>query len=177
MIVTVGGSAASGKSTLAKALAERLDYKHVSAGQVMRRMAEKRGMTLVEFSKYAEEHPGVDREIDEAQRELAVGDCVVDGRLSKYFLDPDLSIWLVAPVKLRAARVIERGERYSSASEAEKDIAARDESERKRYLDFYNIDIADLTAYDLVIDTGGYGIEEMTEQAFSAVMSLKAGSN
>ena len=60
MIITVGGQAASGKSTLAKALAERLRYRHISAGHVMREMAAERGTSLVEFSRYAEKHPEVD---------------------------------------------------------------------------------------------------------------------
>ena len=177
MIVTVGGSAASGKSTLARALAEKLRFRHVSAGQVMRGMAAERKMTLVEFSKYAEDHPEVDREIDGRQRRLAVGDCVADGRLSRHFLNPDLSIWLTAPLGVRAARVLERGEKYGSVEEAGRDIAERDESERRRYMRFYNIDLDDLSAYDLVINTGRFGIREMTELALRAVKSLKAQRN
>jgi len=173
MIVTVGGQAASGKSTLAKALAKKLNFKHVSAGKVMRDMASERGMSLVDFSKYAEEHPDVDREIDERQKKLAKGDCVVDGRLSRYFLKPDLSIWLSAPADVRASRVLSRGEKYPSLKEASEDVTARDESERKRYLDFYKIDLNDLGVYDLVINTGRFDIGKMTRVSLAAVRSLK----
>ncbi|MBD3387907.1 MAG: AAA family ATPase [Candidatus Altiarchaeales archaeon] len=173
MIVTVGGSAASGKSTLAGALAERLGFNHVSAGQVMRDMAAEKGMSLVEFSKYAEEHPEVDREIDMRQKELAVGDSVVDGRLSRYFLEPDVSIWLTAPVDVRAERVLGRGEKYESVSAARKDIIERDSSERRRYLEFYDIDLDDLSQYDLVLNTGRFNIEQMTSLASAAVDSLR----
>ncbi len=172
MIITVGGQAASGKSTLAKALAEKLGYSHISAGKLMRDMADEHGMTLLEFSKYAEEHPEVDVEIDERQKKLAKDDCVVDGRLSRYFLDPDLSIWLIAPSATRAERVLGRGEKYKTSKDAEKDIIARDASERTRYLKYYEIDVADLSKYDLVLNTGKFNIPQMTSVAVCAAHSL-----
>jgi CMP/dCMP kinase len=177
MIVTVGGQAASGKTTLAKALADRLKFRHISAGQVMRDMAKERGMSLVDFSRYAEEHGEVDREIDERQRKLAVGDCVVDGRLSRYFLKPDLSFWLIAPSDVRAGRVVKRGEKYSSVGEARGDMDARDESERKRYIEFYKIDLHDLSVYDMVLNTGKFDVRQMTDVALAAVEALKVKRN
>jgi CMP/dCMP kinase len=174
MIITVGGQAGSGKTTLAKALAERLAFRHLSAGRVMRDMASERSVSLVEFSKYAEEHPEVDREIDDRQKRLAQGaDCVVDGRLSRHFLNPDLSIWLVAPAQVRANRIVGRGEKYKSAKDAELDMTLRDESERRRYMKYYRIDINDLTAYDLVINTGRFDIGQMTALALAAANSFK----
>ncbi len=172
MIVTVGGQAASGKSTLAKALAKRLKFKHISAGLLMREMADEKGMSLVDFSTYAEKHPEVDKDIDERQKRLAKGDCVVDGRLSRFFLNPDLSIWLIAPSKVRAGRAMGRGEVYKSADESEKSITARDESEVRRYLGYYGIDLRDLSSYDLVLNTGKFNIAQMTEVAYNAVDSL-----
>ncbi|MFH1403072.1 MAG: (d)CMP kinase [Candidatus Altiarchaeota archaeon] len=169
MIVTVGGSAASGKSTLAKRLSEMMGFKHVSAGGIMRSMAVERGMTIIEFSKYAEENPEVDREIDERQKSGAVGDCVVDGRLSRHFLNPDLSIWLTAPIEERARRVMQRGEEYGDVEEAARDIRLREESELKRYMEFYGIDLSDLAQYDLIINTGKFNIAEMTELSLMAV--------
>jgi cytidylate kinase len=172
MIITVGGSAASGKTTLARNLAKALDFKHVSAGEIMRDMAAEKGMTLLEFSEYAENNPEVDNKIDERQRREASGDCVVDGRLSRHFLNPDLSIWLTAPIKERAERIIQRGESYKDIDDAVKAIRQREESEVKRYREFYKIDLTDLKAYDLVINTGKFGIREMTELSLEAVKQL-----
>jgi cytidylate kinase len=174
MIITVGGQAASGKTTLAKAMAKSLGFRHISAGQVMRAMAAERGLTLLEFSKFAETHSEVDAEIDKRQKTLAAeGDCVVDGRLSRFFLNPDLSIWLIAPQDVRAKRVLGRGEKYPSLESAMGEMVARDESERRRYQSYYGIDICDLNAYDLVINTSRFGIAQMTELSLSAVHSLK----
>ena len=139
----------------------------------MRQMAKERDMGILEFSKYAEKEPDIDREIDERQAMLAKdGDCVIDGRLSRHFLEPDISIFLIAKAKTRAQRVVGRGEKYASLREAQKKMNARDESERKRYMDFYGIDLSDTSVYDLVISTDRFGEDETCELAHKAVKLL-----
>ena len=54
MIITIGGTAGSGTTTAAKVLSERLEIPFVSAGAIFREMAAERGMTPVEFGKFAE---------------------------------------------------------------------------------------------------------------------------
>ncbi|VVB55318.1 Putative adenylate kinase [uncultured archaeon] len=175
MLVTVGGSVASGKSTLAKNLAKKLGFAHVSAGSFLRQMADERGMSILEFSKLAESFPEIDKEIDERQRTAAkaAGDAVVDGRLSAYFLKPDLALWLVAPAEVRAKRLLSRGEKYKNVSEARAAMEAREASERKRYSAFYSIDLGDLSVYDLVINTGRLDIPAMTSVAYAAVEGMR----
>ncbi len=172
MIITVGGGVASGKSTLARNLSDRLGLKHVSAGSIMRKMASEKGMDILEFSKIAENDPEIDKLIDERQRIEAKGDCVVDGRLSRFFLDPDFSIWLTVPLDEKARRIIQRGEEYSDINAALKAVKERESSEIKRYKDYYDIDLSDTSSYDLVIDTGKHGIDEMTDLACDAVKRL-----
>ncbi|MFC2162233.1 (d)CMP kinase [Candidatus Altiarchaeota archaeon] len=169
MIVTCGGEPASGKSTLAKNLAGELGFKHVSAGQVMREMAAERGLDILEFSKLAESDPSIDKLIDERQKEEASGDCVVDGRLSRYFLDPDVSIWLTCPLKERASRALGRGESHASLDDAVDALSVREDSEVARYREYYGIDLRDLRVYDLVLNTGLFGKKQMTELALFAI--------
>jgi len=172
MIITVGGLVGSGKSTLAKKLAEEIGHAYISAGSVMRKMAKEHSMTLLEFSAYAEDHPEVDKEIDERQKTEATDECVADGRLSAYFLDPDLKIWLTAPLSIRAQRILGRGD-YSDFEEAAKAITSREASERTRYKEIYGVDLGDLTCYDLVINTEKWGVEQMVQLAKTAVESIR----
>ncbi len=151
MIIAVGGTIASGKTTLARNLAEEFHLDHVSAGAVMRKMAEERGMSLMEFSKLAESDFAIDREIDERQKKMATGDCVVEGRLSAHFLKPDFAVWLTAPIDVRAGRL--SGREGISISEAKKRTLQREKSERTRYKKIYGIDLGDKEVYDLVLDT------------------------
>jgi len=161
MIVTIGGEVASGKSTLARELASRLGFRHISVGAIMREMAEERGVSLLDFSAYAESHPEVDRIIDDRQKKLAsCGDCVVEGRLSAHFLPADFKVWLKADLRERARRAKKRGDKEADIIAA---IKKRAKSERKRYKKFYNIDLNDLTVYDLVLDTTRLPVKEMVD--------------
>jgi CMP/dCMP kinase len=162
MIITIGGSIGSGKSTLAEAIAKRFNYKHISAGKVMRDMAEEKGISLLEFSKYAEKHPEIDKEIDSRQKEQAKSrDCIIDGRISAYMMPADLCIWLDAPLEIRAARVAKR-ERITEI-EAIEGILRREGSEKKRYKEIYKIDLNDHKIYDLIVNTKRISVEEMTD--------------
>ncbi|MBU4266051.1 MAG: AAA family ATPase [Candidatus Altiarchaeota archaeon] len=170
MIVTIGGSAGSGTSTLAKEIASRFGLKHISAGLIMREMAKEKGMDLLEFSKFAEENSQIDNEIDEGQKKMADGNCVAEGRLSAHFLEHDISVWLTAPLDVRATRVSYR--ENISPKEAEKRITEREASEKKRYKEFYDIDISDMDRYDIILNTGKFDIDSMVKIVSSVIESL-----
>jgi cytidylate kinase len=170
MIITIGGSICSGKTTLAGELAKRFGLKHVSAGKIMREMAKERCMTLLEFSRYAESHPEVDRDIDKKQKELAKGNCVVDGRLSAHFLDSDMKVWLDAPLEVRAERLSKRDKK--SGKDAERNLIEREESEGGRYMKIYGIDLRDMRIYDLIINTARFDVKTMTELVSIAIGNI-----
>lgn len=172
MIITIGGSIGSGKTTLAKELSNKFKLKHVSAGLVMRKMAEKMEMTIEEFSKYAESDPEIDMEIDRQQKKMAKGDCVVDGRLSAYFLDPDLRIWLTAPLKVRINRLAKRDKKIKE--DAKTALMDRENSEKKRYMEIYGINLDDMTNYDLVINTETFDVKTIVDIVSVAIKNIKA---
>ncbi len=153
MIVAIAGPIGVGKSTVARDLAARLGYRSISGGEMFRQIARDRGISVTDVNKLAEQDPGFDHDLDRRQREAAhaLGDCVVESRLSGWMVDADLKIWLHAPVEVRAARVARR-EGWSTDA-AQRDVVERERSEWARYKAIYNIDVDDLTPYHLVIDT------------------------
>ncbi|MCS7172295.1 MAG: AAA family ATPase [Armatimonadetes bacterium] len=162
MIITVSGLIASGKTTTARALAGLLGLRYLSAGEVMRRWAAQRGITLLRFSELAEQDHSIDRELDRLQVEMArEGDLVLDSRLGGWFVAADMKVWLKAPVEVRARRVSEREGIPVEAARAE--LQHREESERRRYREIYGIDLDDLSPYHVVLDTSLWGPEEVTE--------------
>jgi len=163
MIITLGGLAGTGTTTTAELLSEKLDIPYISAGYVFRQMASERGMSVLEFSEFAEGNDDIDKEIDKRQAELAksADDLIVEGRLSAYFVEADLKLWLVTPFDVRSQRIAERESK--SVDVASEEIIVREESEALRYMDIHNIDIKNMDIYDLIINTGTFNPEEVSE--------------
>lgn len=163
MIITISGPPGSGKSTLAKLLSARLGMELVSMGAIFRRQAQERCMSLEEFGMLAGRDESIDRELDEEQKRIAEekDNIVLEGRLSGFLVDADLKVWLKAPAEVRAERIAKRENKSVSAATSE--ILEREQCERERYLNYYNIDIKDLSIYDLVIDSSKWSPEEIGE--------------
>ncbi|MFQ5800774.1 MAG: (d)CMP kinase [Candidatus Hydrothermarchaeales archaeon] len=153
MIITIGGPIGSGKTTVAKAVAERFGLRHISAGIIFREMAKERRLSLEEFSRVAEGDESFDKIVDEKQKELAKkGNAVVDGRLSGRFIEEaDIKIWLTAPIELRAERVSKRENK--TLKQATEELKKREKSEAARYKRLYGINLYDISGYDVVLNT------------------------
>ncbi|MBR0271831.1 MAG: AAA family ATPase [Methanobrevibacter sp.] len=163
MIITLGGLAGTGTTTTAELLSEKLDIPYISAGYVFRQMASERGMSVLEFSEFAEGNDDIDKEIDKRQAELAksADNLIVEGRLSAYFVEADLKLWLVTPFDVRSQRIAERESK--SIDLARQEIITREDSEALRYMDIHNIDIKNMDIYDLIINTGTFDPEKVSE--------------
>ena len=156
LVITVSGVHGSGRSTHAKKLAETFALRYVSSGTIFRQMADERGINLEEMSKLTEENPELDRMIDErATEESKKGGVVIDATLSGWMAhDPDIRIFLKTPFEARIRRIAKReGIPYE---EAEKETTVRDESERERFQEYYNVDVSDLSIYDVILNTELY---------------------
>ncbi len=152
VVVAIGGPIGVGKSTVARGLAQRLGIPCISAGGVFREVAARRGLSVVELNRLAEDDPTIDRDLDRLQGELAkAGPCVVESRLSGWMVAADLKVWLDAPLEIRAARVAGREGQVSD--EARQELLVRERSEWSRYKALYGIEITDRLPYQLVVDT------------------------
>ena len=62
--ITIAGDIGSGKSTVAKKIAEAVGLEPLSTGSIQRQLAQARGLTVLELNRVAEEDATVDKEID-----------------------------------------------------------------------------------------------------------------
>ncbi len=173
MRITISGPPGSGKSTLSKLLSAKLGLELVSMGDVFRKLANDRCMSLCEFGTLAKCNDDIDRKVDETQKRIAreKDNIILEGRLSGFLVDADLKVWLKAPLEIRAERIAKRENK--SISSAKKETSEREECERVRYLNYYNIDIRDLSVYDIVIDSTKLSPEEICKIVEKAVECLK----
>ncbi|MFW9851537.1 MAG: (d)CMP kinase [Candidatus Thorarchaeota archaeon] len=154
-IIAVSGPHGSGKSTAAHKVAEVLGYEYISAGKLFREMASKEGLNLEEYSKKAEEKEEIDRYIDDKTLEIAKNsdNAVIDAQLGGWILKDiaDLIIYVSAPFETRVERIAKRDNK--TIEEVRVETITREESEKKRYKALYNIDISDLSIYDIIINS------------------------
>lgn len=175
-VIALSGDLGSGKSAVSEVLATRLGLRRVSTGDLQRSIAQELGMTTLELNKYSETHPEIDDRIDGMLRDMErSGEAVIlDSRLAWHFVPSAFKVHLVVDPTTAAERILSRPggavEEYASVDEAITKLTARRESERKRFVDLYGIDITRWRNYDLVVDTTQASIEEVAGAICSAIV-------
>ena len=169
MVFIISGPAGSGKSTVSDILIKTLGAEYYSTGAIVRSVAAKRGMTVVELNKYMETHPEIDHEIDDGLKELSDVDklLIIDSRMAWHFTRGTFKVYLSADPETSALRIMSAnrvGEHSATLEETIKETKARRESEKKRYMTQYGVDIKDLGNYSLILDTSHATPDEVAER-------------
>jgi cytidylate kinase len=110
-------------------------------------------MSLLDFHKKAESDHSIDKDFDARLIAAAKkGNCVVTTWLGPWMIkNADIRVWLHASSDVRAERIARRDN--MALEQAKRHIEERDESNRMRYLEIYNIDIYDHSGFDLIINS------------------------
>ena len=171
--ISLAGDLGSGKSTVAKILISRLGAEYYSTGAIVRSIAEKRGMTITELNIYMETHPEIDQEIDDGIAALSdVERClIIDSRMAWHFTKGTFKVYLSCDVETGSLRIMHANRACDHSATLEETMAttrARRESEKKRYLEQYGVNIKDLSNYSLIVDTTVATPEEIAECIISA---------
>jgi len=180
MKITISGALGSGKSTIAKLLAKKLNLKHYSTGDFMRKLAAERNLTILELNNIAVKEDWVDKELDERQIKFGIEEdnFVIDGRLSWHFIKDSIKIYLDVSDEVAAKRIwldLKNRETESpkSIEKLMEEIKERKQKEIERYLKKYNINHHDKSNYDLVIDTTSIPIEKVIEKILNYLKNKK----
>ena len=166
MILSISGVPGSGKTSVAKILAQRLGMTFHSMGGLRGKMALERGITINELNVQSETDATTDMSVDDYQRELGKKEdhFVIEGRLSWHFIPHSFKIFLDCDPREAARRIFDAKQHANdmerrdepldaSVEDTERDIAARMASDDLRYAKYYGVNYRDLSQYDLVIDT------------------------
>lgn len=175
MIITLSGKPGSGKSTVGKLIAKKLNLKHYSIGDIQRKYANEKGMTIEELGRLESKDSKIDKEIDAYQTRLSEKEdnFIIDGRLSFYFIPKSIKIFLECSDNEGAKRIFSdtktnkrdsSEKKTKSLEESKKIMIEREETNRKRFLEYYKVNFLDLKNYDLVVDTTKTHIEGVAEK-------------
>ncbi len=180
--ISLAGDLGSGKSTVADILIKRLGAEYYSTGAIVRSIAARRNMTVVELNLYMESDPTIDNEIDNGLVELGKKDVsmVIDSRMAWHFTKGTFKVYLSTDPETSALRIMRAnraGEHSESLEATIAETKARRESEKKRYKDQYGVDIKDLTNYSLVVDTTCATPDEVAQRILSSLEEWRSESD
>jgi len=173
-IITIAGGPGSGKSTTAKAVAEKLGYDHFSSGDLFRAIMKDLGYDVLEGNKKAEERKDVDHLVDQRLQKIGAEEDnkVIDSRMAWHWIPGSYKVYLNLDLLAAAHRIL-GGEHdpnrlahekvQETPEEYARDLQARLDSETRRYEDLYQANPSDLSNYDLVIDSAENNIDQVVE--------------
>ena len=170
-IITVAGVLGAGKSSTAKRLAKELGYQHFSSGDLFRQIAKERGLSIEEINKTAELEVSIDHDTDERLRALGKDErVIIDSRLAFHWIPASFKVFLNLDMQTAVERIfkqIESEGRESQGTNSLEDLMettrTRRNMELNRYKNLYQVDLADLTPFDLVVDTAKHDLDGVVQ--------------
>lgn len=176
MIITIGGNVGAGKTTLANNLANALHYEQLYVGDVLRKMAAEKNLSIEQFYAQLKNDPAMEQAVDKRQATMMRehDNLIVQGRVAWYFAKSSpfsvLNILLTVAPATGAQRSGEKKENIGKTTD-EMVIATadREKMERERYAMLYGIkDHMDPAHYDFVLDTTSLTEQEVFEKVLDA---------
>ena len=175
MKITITGQSGTGSSSVARLLADKLRYHHVSAGDIFREMASRLSMNLVEFELYVKEHPEYDLGMDKKQRALAEehANFVLESRLGWYLVKDTFKVLITCSDEARVKRVMEK--EGITEDKAEQHIVQREATFAERCRELYGLeDLWNPNHFDLTIDSTEKSSEGIASEIREAISKSEA---
>ncbi len=157
VIVTISGPPGSGTSTLVGKLAQAYGWDSLNGGDVFRKEAALRGVSVEDLSAAAKDDLNIDRSLDSLLQELMSAEDspeIIESRLCGWWAYRTgidcLRVWVSVSEGERAHRLQNR--EGGDFEDCLKRARQRQRDDMERYRILYGIDLDDLSPYNLVID-------------------------
>jgi cytidylate kinase len=172
IVVCISGMAGTGKSTLAKKLAQKFKLKYYSGGDSLKELAKDEGYNPssrgwwespegLSFLKKREKNLKFDKAVDDKLLEYAQqGGVLLDSWAMPWLLKTGFKIWLVASVEKRVERIAKRDKiAVKKALQVLKEKEARTKAIYKKLYGFRLGE--DFEPFNLILDTDNLGAAEV----------------
>ena len=169
-IICISGDAASGKTTAAKRVLERLPgWRIVSTGALFRQYCAERGIDPQQISHLGDElHRAADgRMLETLQSESNI---IAEARLVGYLardMDDALRVFCDCPLEVRAARFQQREPGFT-LEEAQHRVAERDKADTDNLRHLWGVDYHDPIYYHLVLSTHDMDPDQVADAILKA---------
>jgi len=183
MIISISGLPGSGKSTVAKLIAEQLGFERIYMGGILRKIADQKGISILELMKQADTDSSIDEEADKMVTDFgrSKDNFIIESRTAFHFIPESLKLFIKVDLKEGAKRIFhdlmkeERNEedKANSAENLAKMLEERSEVDRERYKKYYGIDYLDEGNYDLTVDSTSLTPEEVVAKIMVEVEEMK----
>lgn len=167
-IISITGDLASGQSTVAKMLAEELNYYLYKNGAYVRQLAIEKGMSITEFCQDIVNHPEIDKQIEKSATEFAKTheNIIIDAKMGWYAVPESFKVYLKVDIDIAAKRAFsdenrKRSENLPTIQAQKEDMQKRAKNDLERYYNLYNVYRNDMSNYDFVLDTSYLKPEEV----------------
>ncbi len=176
-IITISGKPGSGKSSTADKVADMLGYARYSSGDMVRNLLQRKGLTLAEYNRKAENEHALDDKVDEFLRNLrSKSNIVIDSRLGFYWIPESFKVYLDLDIQVATVRIYKdamsndmrtkSGEIADSLDSVARQVKTRRETEHRRFKDMYGVDPYNPSHFDLVIDTARHSPQTVALTVF-----------
>jgi len=172
LVICISGMAGTGKSTLAKRLAQKYGLKYFSGGDALRALAAEEGWSSgsngwwespegLRFLEKRKSDKRFDKAVDDKLLEFAAqGNVLLDSWTMPWLVKGAFKIWLSASVEKQAERISRR----DSMTVEESLQALREKEARTKaiYKELYGFSLGeDFSPFNLILDTDNLSAEEV----------------
>lgn len=180
LTIIISGMAGSGKTSLAKALANHYTLKYLCGGDALKELAIKMGYHFsgddwweteegMRFLDERKTNPDFDKEVDTYLKKRAQeGNVSITSWALPWLDTKGIKIWLNAEQSTRAERIKNRD--VSSLESAVEAVKKRDTENIELYKRMYGYILnKDLDVFDLILDTDSKSVEELKQEVISFI--------